>query len=387
MSAVSTTRRRGGPLVMLGLLLGAWIAGRAAIWESPFPLAEPGLPKPELLSSQPTAVGEKQGDRTGQPLLDLAKGAASYAAFPADPVGFLGHSEAALISLPPEPDAGAAFSPAIRADPVLRLSEAFKAEPGRANRADPGGQQQRAVVASPVAPPVAPPLAPGVQGVDRWSLDAFAFYRAGSNSTAISQGRVPVYGASQAGANLQYRIAPGSSHDSRAFLRAYHAFIPDGENEIAAGISARPIGAIPVRAFAELRVTDNVFGTDLRPAAYIVTELPPARLPFDFSLEAYGGAGYVGGAAATAFVDGQVGVTRELARFGGAGTGDIRISLGAGSWGGAQEDANRLDVGPTIRVDLNVGEVPARISLDWRERVAGDASPVSGLAATLSTRF
>jgi hypothetical protein len=40
-----------------------------------------------------------------------------------------------------------------------------------------------------------------------------------------------------------------------------------------------------------------------------------------------------------------------------------------------------------MRVDLTIGEVPARISLDWRERVAGDAAPDSGIAATISTRF
>ena len=65
----------------------------------------------------------------------------------------------------------------------------------------------------------------------------------------------------------------------------------------------------------------------------------------------------------------------------------MRLSLGAGSWGGIQRDASRLDVGPTLRLDLTVGEVPARVSVDWRERVAGDAAPESGVAATLSTRF
>jgi hypothetical protein len=65
----------------------------------------------------------------------------------------------------------------------------------------------------------------------------------------------------------------------------------------------------------------------------------------------------------------------------------MRLSFGGAAWGGAQKDASRFDIGPTLRLDLSVGEVPARISVDWRERVAGDAAPESGVAATVSTRF
>jgi hypothetical protein len=40
-----------------------------------------------------------------------------------------------------------------------------------------------------------------------------------------------------------------------------------------------------------------------------------------------------------------------------------------------------------MRLDVTLGEVPARVSLDWRERVEGDAGPGSGIAVTLSTGF
>ncbi len=65
----------------------------------------------------------------------------------------------------------------------------------------------------------------------------------------------------------------------------------------------------------------------------------------------------------------------------------MRLSLGAGAWGGAQDGAHRVDVGPTMRLDVTLGAVPARVLLDWRERVEGDAGPGSGAAVTLSTRF
>ena len=226
-----------------------------------------------------------------------------------------------------------------------------------------------------------------VRRLDRWSLDAWAVWREGSDAAPVSQGRVPVYGASQAGALLQYRFDPGSARDARAYVRAYRALVDRPESEVALGVSARPKPSVPVRLAAELRVTDNRFDTRVRPAAYAVTEIPPVELPFDLRADIYAGAGYVAGEGDTLFADGQANVTRQLARFGSEGRDAVKLSVGAGAWGGAQRDANRLDVGPTMRVDLSVGDVPARFSIDWRERVGGDASPVSGLAATLSTSF
>lgn len=198
---------------------------------------------------------------------------------------------------------------------------------------------------------------------------------------------MPIYGANQAGAVLQYRLAPGARRDPLVYARAYRALVRRGERELALGASARPVGQMPVRVAAEMRYTDAAFTNQVRPSAYVVTELAPIRLPYDAQLEAYAQAGWVGGASATAFADGQVSVTGEMHAVAGA-TGDrLRLSLGAAAWGGAQTGAQRLDLGPTIRLDLTVGEVPARLSFDWRERVGGKASPGSGLAATLSTRF
>lgn len=121
----------------------------------------------------------------------------------------------------------------------------------------------------------------------------------------------------------------------------------------------------------------------MRPSAFAVTELAPVRLSFDLALEAYAQAGYVGGEAATAFADGQVALTREVLRWSSSPDNPLRLSIG----GGAQEGANRVDIGPTMRLDLKFGEVPARVSIDWRERVGRDAAPASGVAATVSTRF
>lgn len=237
------------------------------------------------------------------------------------------------------------------------------------------------------APPLAATATPPSDRADRWSLDAWAFWRQGSNAAPISQGRVPVYGADQAGAVLQYRLAPASQRDPRAYARAYRALVQQGESELALGLSARPVGKVPLRAAAELRYTESPFSTVVRPAAYVVSEFALLALPYGTRLEAYGQAGWVGGDQATAFADGQASLTREVRILAARSHQALRLSVGAGAWGGAQKGAERIDIGPTLRLDLTLGKVPARVSVDWRERVGGQAGPDSGLAATVSTRF
>ncbi|MEO1488972.1 MAG: hypothetical protein AAFR88_05995 [Pseudomonadota bacterium] len=240
----------------------------------------------------------------------------------------------------------------------------------------------------PGAPPFGGPQnAARKSGTKRWSVDAWGFVRAGSNSAPITQGRVPIYGASQLGAIVQWRARPSSSHDPRVYARAYRALVTNGETEVATGVSARPVGSVPLRAAAELRVTENPSGTQVRPAGYVVTEIPPIAIIEGLAAEVYAGGGYVGGDFDTGFVDSQFALTGPIIDIRPTAKDALKLSVGAGAWGGAQRDVNRLDFGPTMRLDVLVGNVPARVSLDWRERISGDASPDSGLAATVSASF
>jgi len=216
--------------------------------------------------------------------------------------------------------------------------------------------------------------------VRRWSMDLWALWR-DDTTTPITSGR-PSYGRSQVGAVLRYSLARESRHAPQLHLRATRALDGASETDVALGASARLLPSVPVRFAAEARVSETDGGTELRGAAYAVTELPPVELPAGMTAEAYVQGGYVTGDFATPFVDGQARITREL-----AGTDDFRLTAGGGAWGGAQDDAQRLDIGPSAGFSFRVGEARGRISADYRFRVAGDAEPSSGPALTLTAGF
>lgn len=358
-------RPRGAPLVMVLALLGAWSGARALLWENPFAVSEvtPDLPLASLTHAATAA--------------HALRPRAAAAALPVVEQGLRGRrANAARLN--------AQISAAHRALWYAALPDPLAQYP------DGAGADAAVMIGTnggAASAPFLPTRPPGVAAGGRWSLDSWAFWRQGSDAAPVSQGRVPIYGASQAGGVLQYRLAPGSRRDPRLYARAYQALVRRGESELALGASARPFGRVPVRVAGELRYTDGAFRNAVRPAAYAVTELAPMRLPYGMQLEAYGQAGWVGGVGATPFAEGQASVTRELNIIAGLTDNALRLRLGAAAWGGAQQDAQRVDIGPTMRLDMKVGRVPARVSIDWRERVGGDASPGSGLAATLSTSF
>lgn len=381
---------------MLAVLAVVWVGGRVLLWDSPFAanplslpddvfvladseaeqvtrstawtgpsLLEEGLAATQNTASEP-AIGTGSVKPVDPPWIerDELERTDFGTVYSMDPQIAAGHQllwAAALAHMPMPRAVEQALKPSVDSDPSF------------------AGADQ---VSNPALPPE-----PAAGRKDHWSLDGWGFWREGSNASAISQGRVPIYGASQIGASLRYRLLPGSRRDPLLYGRAYRALVSNGETELAAGFAVRPVPELPVRAYAELRYTDNAFGHQLRPAVFAVTELPAVGLPFGLSAEAYGQAGYVGGDDPTPFADGQVIVSRELAKFDLTSMAPARVSLGAGAWGGAQNDAARLDLGPSVRLDLTLGRTPARVSVDWREQVAGDAAPGSGLAATLSTRF
>lgn len=362
---VGTTRSRGQPLLMLAALFMAWIGGRAILWESPFAVGdEPIGNSGSMQGGSGTIASAAAFSNFGGVSATFAPGRAELLALSARRAAPRGPFMNSAGEFAPGPE-GAAGN--LRSGGVAP-----------AHQPVPPALSERIVTGA--APDRAQPAA--MPRRDRWSLEAWAFWRDGSDSAAIAQGRVPSYGASQAAVVLNYRLAPGNHRDPRAYARAYKALIDGGEKELAAGLSARPLAALPMRMHAELRATHGAGRVDVRPAAFITSEFAPLALPLQMRAEAYVQAGYVGGRNGTGFADGQVHILRDLGKFD-LGT----VSLGTAAWGGAQKGAERLDIGPSLRFDVKLDKIPARLALDYRERVAGNAQPPSGAALTLSTRF
>lgn len=387
---------RGQPLLLLIGLLGAWFALRVALWQPSFdgPLfTVPNLVK--LPSSREHAA--VRGPIEPRPLSEgpavkVARAAGRYAArtaWPAQPVPSAAPPLLLASLVADRPARGAVGG----SNPVrmalghtlllaaglsqLELLPALAAYLQDAPPPAPGIPAAAPLVAS--LPQHAPPFTGA-----RWSGDAWLMMRQ-DTSTGVASGR-PSYGRSQAGAVARYRLAPESGHAPQAYLRASSALAGPLDKDLAAGLSARPLPRVPLRVALEARVSQTAQGTELRPAAIAVTELPPARLPGGVRAEAYVQGGYVGGRFATAFVDGQGRVEHNVARF-----GDTEVSAGAGVWGGAQKGAARLDVGPTAAVSFRLGPksggARGRLAADYRFRVAGEAEPRSGPALTLSAGF
>lgn len=380
MSARSSVR--GVPLASLILLLGGWVALRAAVWESPFPPvltlasaqlgSEASLPEaqapsllgPATIAPEPAALAPEWIER---PVLEpLVRPSLEFDA---------GQDSAARGSIARGGMRGA--------DRMVAHAMLLAAGYDLGTQPVANAPFQRGV--GPIAPgvtyvPEAARELDGNPGRRRWSLDLWALWR-DDTTTPLTSGR-PSYGRSQIGAIMRYRLAPTSSHVPEAHLRATRALEGEQETDIAAGLSARPFPQVPVRLAAEARVTETDRGTELRGAAYAVSELPPVALPGGLTGEAYVQGGYVSGEFATPFVDGQARITREL-----AGTEQFRLTAGAGAWGGAQDDGERLDVGPSAAVTFQLGAARGRVSADYRFRVAGDAEPSSGPALTVTAGF
>lgn len=384
---IGTGPRRGQPLIVLGALLLGWVGLRAALWED---IAFPVLPAP--VEDAIARVLPPVAQRGAEPVAGPTRQAPAFAQD--EPVIA---RPPATVAPPPLP-----LSPRPLAAPVAPVPE-FVPAGGGVNTARVAAAHQLAWMAGVAQLPVPRFVMDRLSQTDRtaslipaearqartaplaakrWSVDGWLLLREGGAGATGPGLPSPSYGASQAGAVLRYRLAPSSSHRPSAYLRASTAVQSPRGEEVALGLSARPLAQVPVAVLAEVRATRLASGTRLRPAVGAVTELSRFSLPAGFSGEVYAQAGYLGGPDGTAFVDGQVRIERRIARL---GQGELRAGLG--SWGGAQKGASRVDVGPSATLDFPLGSGQGRVSADWRLRAAGNAAPQSGPAITLSAGF
>jgi len=220
---------------------------------------------------------------------------------------------------------------------------------------------------------VASTALPPTRASRRWSASAWLLARPGSETTGAL---IPHYGASQAGALVEYRLGPNAS--PRAYLRASRALVDGGEAEIATGVGF-DIPGLPVTGHVERRFAVNAAGRNAM--AVFVSGGFAAGDPSQLALEGFGQAGIVGLRRRTPFADATVVARRRIVE-----SGPLSVSAGAGGWTGAQPGATRVDIGPRLEASFDDG-LHGRLSLDWRERVGGRAEPGSGPAMTLSLSF
>lgn len=211
-----------------------------------------------------------------------------------------------------------------------------------------------------------------------WSLGSWLYLREGSGNAPETIGGASQLGGSQAGLRLAYGF--GDTGRIRAYGRATIAVQRPQQRELAFGLAFAPLAQLPVDLAIEQRVAA---GKEGRTALAMMASggVSDVVLPAGFRLDAYAQAGFVGTRRRDGFADGAIVVDRRV------GSEEASLRFGALAAGAVQPGAARIDVGPRLTLRLpDVGE-GSRIALDWRQRVAGDARPESGLALTLASDF
>jgi hypothetical protein len=185
---------------------------------------------------------------------------------------------------------------------------------------------------------------------------------------------------SQAGGRIAYRIDDaGRIH---AFTRMTTAGRRGDGLEGAVGLSYRPNPSVPLAVVVERRAAIAGDGGRDAFAAYATGGVDQLPLPAGWRLDSYAATGVVGARRRDPFAEFAAQATRPIATL-----SSMRISIGGAAFAGAQRDASRVDVGPVLAVRGPVASGSARLTIDYRARIAGGAEPASGAAITLATDF
>lgn len=239
----------------------------------------------------------------------------------------------------------------------------------------------------PIVQPAKLPINTTSPNTSRLSVYFWFFARSGSspdNSNRFNSALQPgsaQYGGSQAGAIFSYRLTGDQDRNLAAYSRVSSPLAVGNAGEIAVGTRIKPLKGLPVSVYAEKRFRESALDSSAT-ALFVAGGSGPAEIATDTYLESYGQAGYVFQDNGSYFFDGSVSIQRRV-----FSKTSKQLSLGGAIWAGGQEGARRLDIGPRVNIDLPIGDIPARISVDWRQRVAGRAEPDSGIAISLSTGF
>lgn len=254
---------------------------------------------------------------------------------------------------------------------VAPLSIAWSMHPAAYN------QSHHAVLTKPTASLAIAVSPASPMGDNRWQGSAWLLWRSGGGSSAdlATVGRL---GGSQAGARLDFDLTPRSSGRLAGYGRVTTALQSPTAPETAIGLSYQPMRHLAVSLAAERRIALDAEARHAF-ALFLVGGFGPAPVAGPIEASLYAQTGMVGLHKRDPFIDGKLSLLAPIK--------DSPLHIGLSLSGGVQPHVERLDIGPEIQFRLPLPAIAARIGIEWRERVAGQANPASGLAVTLAADF
>jgi len=364
-------RRPGQPLRFLGWIVGGWIAMRVLVLLSaaaPFMGTATEQVRPVLARrEEPLPSGEKPDVMQSS---QIAPGSEAMGRMLARRFAGVNHPDIPLVQRKIS-DEKLARSRAERTDDTGWVA-------GRASATYRQGEQ--APAAGKDGQPHRIPSPPGKERHEgrRWSGTAWMLWRP---DVAGGLAQAPLLGGSQAGARIDYRVAESGLGRIGVYGRVSRALSGAPSEEAALGVALRP-GHAPVSVLAERRQRLGRGGRDGF-ALFVAGGINPRELAPRLVAEGYAQAGLVGLPGLDGFADGKASLGYRLS----SSRSPSRLTLGASLSGGVQPGAGRLDIGPELGLRLPASATALRLSLEWRERVLGDARPARGPTITLVSDF
>lgn len=337
----------GRPLRFLGMTVGGWVAIRVVLlWPTVATVPDlirvvvPGIPRAAAPPRRLIAA------------LGLPPSRASVATAPHRAPS---HASDARVASPRDPH---------------RLAFALAAMVGY-------GREESVEAPGAIPPPLRP--TPVAVRPKRLSASIWGIARGGASGPVLG-GQL---GGSQAGMRVTYGLGAARRFALAARVATALGGAGPGRREAALGVEWRVPGLarrVPVRVVAEQRIALD--GGRGGTAAGVIAGLDAVPVAAGFRLEAYGQAGAILRDRAEGYADGAARLARPVAT-----PGAMALDLGIGAWGAAQPGVGRIDIGPSIGAVVPVGATRLRITLDWRQRIAGRARPGSGPALSIGSDF
>lgn len=364
----------GKPLRFFGLMMIGWLAIRwVSVNDMILPIEEQDLGA--LEKTRPVLAGRKLADRA----LAVSEALVTPGAFAAEP--------APSDPAPPKPyrrntrsfQKGIATSAA----PIRQKSETEETDPAQEKEATHRGFTDSEDL-GPINPEAASPRSPigamaplSQKRGDRWRGSVWTLWRDGgaTHADAVTGGRL---GGSQAGMRVDFDLTPDAQGRTATYGRLSIAMNRPVSPEGAVGIAWQPARSVPVSLAAERRIALGNGGRNAN-AVLAVGGFGPRPVIASLQAEGYAQTGMVGFRSNDLFVDGKLSILSPVSK--------APVRVGASVSGGAQPSVKRLDIGPEVQLRLPLPRATARLSIEWRERIAGLAAPTSGLAVTLGGDF